>query len=66
MNDENFIDELTDDELLMRYLISNYNNINIKTTKGLAWKYPKTNLQKINPITYKIKYKSFSNEKLFL
>ena len=53
----NAVCDLFDDNLLTKYLIKKFEGIDIDITNGLVEIYAKTNIKKVNPIIYKIKYR---------
>ena len=59
------ITTLDDDKLLTKHLKEKYKGIDIKITNGSIGIYENTNIKKINPIIYKIKYKNIKFNLLY-
>ena len=53
---KSLITTLKDDSLLKKYLISRFKGIDIEITNGSIQAYTSTNIKKVNPIIYTIKY----------
>ena len=65
MFESDSINTLVDDELLTRTLKNRYEDINIKVSNGLVEVYKKTNIKKVIPIIYRIKYKNTNTTILY-